>query len=291
MRFRRPIELLYKREEPGDPRLGEIAQMPEIPAFEKASWDLAIVGLPDDRGVLQNRGRPGAAEGPDAIRKWFYRLVPKTLDVKIADLGNLEMPGSLEASHALATDAVAVALGRARRVVVLGGGHDWAYSSIAALLQGGRTGFVNFDAHLDVRASPDQHSGTSFWRALETGVAGEDAIWCGVQNASAAVLHLEYVGAKGGRIFFSDEEPASFALPKCEGVEISLDMDVFTMSEAPGVSAPQPAGVSHERMLPWLREALSLPNARTFGIYELSPPNDVAEATARLAARCLWEAL
>ncbi|MER3485269.1 MAG: hypothetical protein C4345_04100, partial [Chloroflexota bacterium] len=30
------------------------------------------------------------------------------------------------------------------------------------------------------------------------------------------------------------------------------------------------------------------PTVRTFGIYELCPPHDVEDMTARLAARCLW---
>ena len=109
-------------------------------------------------------GRAGAAEGPNAIRKWFYRLVAAG-DIKIADLGNMEMSDDLHADHDRATQAIAIALGKAERVAVLGGGHDWGYCPIAALMQGGSVGFVNFDAHLDVRASKVHHSGTSHWRA------------------------------------------------------------------------------------------------------------------------------
>ncbi len=296
MKFKSDLDLLFSRGEPEDPRLGDIAQMPALREFEKGKWDIAIIGLPDDRGVLLNRGRGGASEGPDAIRKWFYRLVPPCPSLRIADLGNLIMSENLEADHATATDAVAVALGHAKRVVILGGGHDWGYSPVAALAQGGRTGFISVDAHLDVRASGLQHSGTSYWRALETIIKGEDAFWLGAQRPSTAKLHLDYVCAKGGTVVFAEDlaKEIDATLAKsaaCELVDLSLDMDVFVMSEAPGVSAPQPSGLPARELLPVLKRILQDPKVRTFGIYELSPPNDVQEATARLAARCLWEAL
>ncbi|MCH8274660.1 MAG: formimidoylglutamase [Armatimonadetes bacterium] len=299
MKFQVNRELLYSRGEPDDPRLGDVTQTPTVREFEKRDWDIVLIGLPDDRGIAMNRGRPGAAEGPSAIRKWFYRLVPPATDLRIADLGDLVMTDSLEADHAAATEATALGLSRAKRVALLGGGHDWAFSPIAALKQAGRTGFINLDAHLDVRPSAVPHSGTSYWRALEAGVQGEDAVWFGVQKASAAKMHKEYVEAKGGRVFFGDgskgSDPeallreAKSLSGRCDAVDLSLDMDVFAMSEAPGVSAPQPGGLEARTVLVLLGELLRSERVRTFGIYETSPPNDVMEMTSRLAARCLWE--
>lgn len=293
MKFEINPELLFSRGEPEDPRLGEIARMPTLAEFEKSKWDAAIIGFADDRGIALNKGRVGAKEGPNSIRKWFYRLVPPSKTLDLADLGDMQMSGSIEADHAKAADVIAIALGHARRVVVLGGGHDWGYSPIAALMQGGRTGFVNFDAHLDVRASGLQHSGTSYWRALETGIRGEDAVWCGIQRTAASELHRAYVEAKGGKIFDAEEPLSELAnaLPDCEAFDVSLDLDVVSMSEAPGVSAPQATGLPAREVLNSLQQTLTSPKARTFGIYELCPPHDVNEMTARLAARYLWEAI
>jgi formiminoglutamase len=294
MRFRIDPELLFSRGEPDDPRLGDIAKMATLAEFEKGKWDLALLGLPDDRGVLLNKGRPGAAEGPDAIRHWFYRLVPPNAKARIADLGNLQMTDNLESDHSTAAEVIAVALGHADRVAILGGGHDWGFSPISALMQGGKTGFVNLDAHLDVRPSAVQHSGTSYWRALEAGIEGENAFWHGIQKPSLAKLHEKYVEAKGGSLSlagdeFSDEVPK--AIERCDAFDVSLDLDVFAMSEAPGVSAPQPLGLPAAEVVGILRRLLAEPKVRTLGIYELSPPNDPTGSTARLAARCLWEAL
>jgi formiminoglutamase len=295
---------LFSRRDPEDPRLGDVAQIVTLPEFEKRHWDWAIIGLPDDRGVALNGGRPGAAEGPNAIRKWLYRLVPPR-HLALADLGDLGMTDDLDADHRTATSAIAAALGHADKVAVLGGGHDWGYCPIAALMQGGIAGFVNFDAHLDVRASKVHHSGTSYWRALESGINGENAFWYGVQMAATAAAHRQYVEAHGGLISWADSldpEADGFLTSTdarfgefaegCDYLDVSLDMDVFSSASAPGVSAPQPLGLSPEEIIVMLSSVFSAPKLRTVGIYETAPPLDLpGEPTSRLAARCLWEAL
>jgi formiminoglutamase len=298
MRFQSDRSVLFSRGESDDPRLGDLVRMPSAEEFSKLRWDAAIIGFPDDRGVALNKGRAGAKNGPNAIRKWLYRLVPPTRNSAIADLGDMAMTEDLHHDHEQAVGAVMFGLSHAKRVLILGGGHDWGFAPIKALMSGGRTGFVNLDAHLDVRASREEHSGTSYWRALESGVRGEDAVWIGVQRASLASAHEEYVYAKGGQIFFSETQLRAEiggmmqALGKvCHSVDLSLDMDVFCMSHAPGVSAPQPGGMSAADGLALIREALLHPFVRTFGIYELAPDLDENEKTARLAARCAWEAL
>lgn len=299
MTFRLSPELLFSRGEPEDPRLGDVARMVSPHEFAKDSWDWTIIGLPDDRGIALNKGRIGAKEAPKAIRKWFYRLVPTNTATKIADLGDLEMTRDLNHDHEEATQAIAFALGHSKRVAILGGGHDWGFSPIAACMKIGETGFINLDAHLDVRPSDIHHSGTSYWRALERGIKGENAVWFGVQRSATATLHEGYAIAKGGRVFFADDDPKPGMLSqaakeiesRCHSLDLSLDMDVFEMSSAPGVSAPQPTGLKAHIVLEAISAIAALPKMRTFGIYELSPPNDIADMTARLAARCLWQAM
>lgn len=291
MKFEQNPNLLYTRGDHHDPRMGDVTVMPTLRKFEKAEWDVAILGFADDRGVMMNQGRPGAAQGPDRIREFFYKMVVHEV-LRIADLGNLMLSRDLDADHALATEAIVLALSRAKRVALLGGGHDWGFSPVAALMQAGRTGFVNADAHLDVRASEVHHSGTSYWRALESGVRGEDALWFGVQPSSTSLFHREYVLAKGGCVIEEDLGEAIKAgqsvLDACDLVDLSLDMDVFAMSAAPGVSAPQPSGLPVSVVIQFIEHLLFSPKVRTFGIYELCPPHDVEDMTARLAARCLW---
>lgn len=300
MKFSHDPSLLFSKNDIEDPRMGDVAKMVSLQDFDKQRWDWAIIGFPDDRGVTLNGGRAGAKDGPNAIRKWFYRLVSPG-DSKIADLGDMEMTDDLHADHDRATDAIAIALGKAEKVAVLGGGHDWGFCPIAALMQGGTVGFVNFDAHLDVRPSKVHHSGTSYWRALENGVKGENAAWIGVQSSAASAAHVNYVRAHGGAISWADAANDDTVVNNVldpmlsatyDYLDVSLDMDVFSMADAPGVSAPQPLGLAACDVVTMLSTVLSRPTLRTFGIYETAPLLDTeGEPTSRLAARCLWEAI
>src|ERR1700694_5463437 len=102
----RPRDVVQR---PDDPRLGEIVewwQESEPPDLARRALSLgraALIGFPQDEGVRRNHGRPGAAEAPNEIRRWLYRLTPgdprRHADLATLpplDLGNLRMEGNLE---------------------------------------------------------------------------------------------------------------------------------------------------------------------------------------------------
>ena len=126
--------------------------------------------------MRRNRGRVGAADGPAALRR---ALAPLALhgplargEVGLHDLGDAETVGEdLEGGQAAAAALTAAALDRAgaRLTVVLGGGHETAWSSYQGLMRSGlgpragqRWGVLNLDAHFDLREEPRPSSGTPF---------------------------------------------------------------------------------------------------------------------------------
>src|SRR6056297_1308510 len=50
---------------------------------------IAIIGFCCDAGVIRNQGRPGAMEGPDAIRKVLAKFSWQLGSKNIYDLGNI----------------------------------------------------------------------------------------------------------------------------------------------------------------------------------------------------------
>ncbi|MBP7476118.1 MAG: hypothetical protein KA810_12755, partial [Pyrinomonadaceae bacterium] len=60
------VELYASRNDPNDPRVGDIVRTTED---QYAAAAVVILGCPQDEGVRRNRGRAGAAAAPDAIRK------------------------------------------------------------------------------------------------------------------------------------------------------------------------------------------------------------------------------
>ena len=52
---------------------------------------ISIIGFASDEGVIRNKGRPGAKEGPNAIRKAASGLcLPDGYSRTVFDLGNIE---------------------------------------------------------------------------------------------------------------------------------------------------------------------------------------------------------
>src|SRR5439155_26793165 len=96
----RRAEIPPVRSDPEDPRVGSLLGTGTTP--DEA--DVVLVGFPTDEGVRRNGGRPGAAEGPDALRRVLWTLTPDaerhgdftSLLRRTADLGNLAVAGDLE---------------------------------------------------------------------------------------------------------------------------------------------------------------------------------------------------
>src|SRR5205085_7353449 len=89
--------------DPDDLRVGSLLGTATTP--EEA--DVVLVGFPTDEGVRRNGGRPGAADGPDVLRRALWTMTPDAergdefadLLTRTADLGNLAISGDLEADQ------------------------------------------------------------------------------------------------------------------------------------------------------------------------------------------------
>ena len=172
----------------------------------------------------------------------------------------------------------------------------------------GRVAVVNVDAHADVRPhTGEPHSGTPFRRLLLDPVArldGASLVEWGLQRAANAVAHLQFLEGQGARAVFWDDLPdgdraAGTALTEIlaalagshAGLALSVDLDAFPQSCAPGVSAPGVVGVPPGAVLRAAARLGAMPCVTQLGIYELNPRFDVDGATARLAARIAWSYL
>ena len=260
-----------------------------------------IQGYPDDEAILHGGGRAGASLGPTQIRQELLRMTPHVLfegEPSIADIGDIS-ESSVENRHSRATAQVEALLRHGHRVITLGGGHDYGYPDGRAFLTAftERPLIINLDAHLDVRdLSKGITSGTPFFRLLEE-FSSFDFAEIGIQSHCNAKAHFAYAEGKGAKILSFDEWSLSgvslpeFVMKRLDPwlvqrrpVFLSLDMDVLAASSAPGCSAPQPLGVPALELYNLLLILFQRLNIRLFGIYEVAPPLDVQNLTAKLAA-------
>lgn len=299
--------LFLSRDSQKDPRIGDILIQ------ELTQKNIIIAGYPDDEGIANNHGRVGAKGAPDRIRHFLYRMTPPVSGEELGpifDIGNLEIQKiALKERHEHAKKAALQSLKSGHRWMALGGGHDYAYADGAALIefaveQKQKPLIINFDAHLDVRPIESNiNSGTAFQRLLSE-YTNFDLLEIGIQDHCNSKTHMEWLKSKGGKVLLNEEILCSNDSPvvtilkfiepwiaKRRLTFVSMDIDVFTTSQAPGCSQSWPLGLQSHDVFKVLEVIRTRMDVRALGIYEVSPVLDVADMTAKLAAQIAYQFL
>lgn len=285
--------LFYQRNDPNDRRLGEVVQSSPA-AYEQA--DVVILGCPQDEGVRRNGGRVGAAEAPNAIRRCFYKLTITGVDkLSIFDLGNTIIRETLEATHDCQQQVVRQVIADGKQLIVLGGGNDVSYPDCAGLAEtAGNVLALNVDAHYDVRADSVRNSGTPYRQLLEGGYVQPAQFYemCSQPFANSPV-YTQYLREKGAHVYplrelrtegLEARFGAILAQSAADAVFWGLDMDSVRASDAPGVSAPNPTGLTGDELCIIAEIAGLHPRTRLLEISEVNPTYDIDQRTCRLAA-------
>lgn len=306
----------------------EHARWHEVVATAQAGGDQAggdqvsLLGFSTDEGVRRNGGRVGAAQGPAALRR---ALSPLALhgplasgEVRIKDYGDVVTEGEdLEAGQTAAAEATAAALDAAgsQLSVVLGGGHETAWSSYRGLMAsqhmqtgegvGPRWGVLNLDAHFDLRSESRPTSGTPFLQMAEAERgAGRESLAYAVlglaepSNTGALFAQARSLGVR----WMTDVECAEagaagvrrFVEEFCADLEVlylTIDLDLLPADVAPGVSAPASMGVATPLVAVAVRAAAATGKLRLLDVVELNPSLDQDGRTAKTAARLIDEAV
>jgi formiminoglutamase len=298
----RPDESLFTpRNDPNDPRMGEwIVRRPE----HFAKCQVVILGCPQDEGVVRNKGRAGAKLAPSEIRRAFYRLPkPAALDsIRVFDLGDLILPSTLEDIHALQFELVRRLLKEGKVVISLGGGNDIAYPDVkAAAKQFGRVSAFNVDAHLDLREDRQPNSGTPYRQLIEEKLLLPELFHeVGIQPLANSSRYLDY--ARERRISVHPLQEVQergvdevlrgpLSASQVKAIFWGFDLDSVRASDAPGVSAPSPIGLSAEQICRIATLAGRDARTRVIEVSEVNPTYDVDGRTSRLAALLLMHAL
>lgn len=270
-----------------------------------------IVGFPQDEGVRRNGGRIGAAHAPDEIRRWLYRLTPyhaaenaNLTGLGILDIGNLVVSNDLEASQAALAEVVGELLHHQAIPIVLGGGHETAYGVYLGHVRASHeVAIINLDAHLDVRPTVDHlgHSGSPFRQAMEhpeRPLPGSRYACFGAQPFSVSREHLEFVQQRGGMVCWNTDglerhlrQFESQHLGTNVGIHLSIDADVVRSSEVPGVSAPNPMGLSGDDVVRFAFQCGADRRVVSLELVEINPRFDVDGRSARWGAVVIWHFL
>jgi formiminoglutamase len=293
-------DLLFQRGDGNDPRLGELVF---AAPGDYAQATVVLLGCPQDEGVRRNGGRVGAALAPDAIRRFFYRLTTYQVEhIRLFDLGNLIVQSTLEQTHQRQRQLVRQIIADGKTLIMLGGGNDLSYPDCAGLADAAAPVLAfNVDAHFDVRADAVGNSGTPYRQLLEEGVLEPTNFYeIGSQPFANSAAYARYLHDKDVSVIPLAQLRAGGLTDTFErilrertpaAVFWGLDMDSVRAADAPGVSAPNPLGLSGEEFCAVAAVAGRWPKTRLLEISEVNPVYDIDNRTSRLAAVALWSFL
>lgn len=283
-----------------------------------ADADVVILGAPFDGGTSH---RPGARFGPNAIRQTCYLphdgsrpslalRVDALKDLRVLDAGDVETyAGDIEGSLRAIEDAVARIAASGAIPVVLGGDHTIALPDATGVARHhgfGRVSMLHFDAHADTGDIEFGHlhgHGQPMRRLIESGaVRGDRFLQIGLRGYWPGPEILDWMAGQRMRSYEMTEivtrgldecltEAYAIALDDCDGVYLSVDVDVCDPGHAPGTGTPEPGGLSARQLLDAVRRTCYELPVVGLEIVEVAPPYDHADITAYLGNRVVLEAL
>lgn len=304
-----PKDLFFKGR-PGDTRLGEWVIATDDTPPRSRKEQIVLLGCPDDQGVVLNRGRAGAKDGPDSIRKHLYRMTPpmdfaweKTIE--LFDLGNALVSKELAKTHENVFQLAKALSAAGCTILALGGGHDFAAPNFLGWREGHprkKVSLINVDPHLDVRPleNGQAHSGTPFRIILESGkIEGKQFLQFGTKANRNAREHFAYCQKQGVKIHSFESLQTTegkglshfkkaFTAYSLKAQKTALTIDMDCCEEAEGTSAAPAVGFRASELCAMAAFAGAQKKVTLLEIAEIAPPLDPTERSSRIAAEILF---
>lgn len=262
--------------------------------------DFILHGFAVDEGVKRNKGRVGAKEAPDIIRKNTANFPVVNPAFVLKDFGNIACEdGNLEKSQKELANKIAAVLKMKGKSLVFGGGHEVTFAHFSGIKQAfpdKRVGIINIDAHFDNREIDPNigaSSGTGFWQIAQQGEI--HSLHMGIQKNSNTLKLFDIAHQFGMKYILADElffenlpniyQKIDEFLAGVDVLYLTICMDVFNASIAPGVSATAYNGImADSAFMHYFKHILKNEKLIAMDIAEVNPSLDIAERTARLAA-------
>jgi agmatinase len=283
-----------------------------------AGADVVIFGAPFDGGTSH---RAGTRFGPQFIRQTCYLphdgsrpslalRVDALRDLNVFDAGDVEMfSGDAERSVRDLQEAVYAVASTGAIPLILGGDHTIAWPDAAGVAQHlgqGRVSMIHFDAHADtgnINFGSLIGHGQPMRRLIESGaLRGDRFLQIGLRGYWPEPATLTWMAQQQMRSYEMTEvvarglnecltEAFAIATDECDGVFLSVDIDVCDPGHAPGTGTPEPGGLTSRELLDSVRRvAYELPVVG-MDVVEVAPSYDHADITSFLANRVVLEAL
>ncbi|UYV39340.1 agmatinase [Rhodobacteraceae bacterium D3-12] len=292
--------------------IATFGKRPYVEDWNRIEADVAILGAPYDFGT---QWRSGARFGPRAIREASTLFsfghagaydheddatyLPGS--VRIVDMGDADIvhTDTLK-SHANIETGVRAALAAGALPVTIGGDHSINIPCINAFDDQGDIHILQIDAHLDF---VDERHGVRFGHGNPMRRAAEKPYvtgltQVGIRNVSSTAKD-GYADARDmGSDILSVRQTRKLGaegllarIPKGARLYITIDIDAFCPSIAPGTGTPSHGGFLYYEVLELLQGAAQNHEIVGLDLVEVAPDYDPTGSTSILAAQLLLNTL
>ena len=291
------------------------AKAPVCLDWEHIDADVAILGAPNDMGT---QWRSGARFGPRGIREastlfsfghaGAYDFEDDVMyltreDVRMVDVGDADIVHTdMVSSNANIELAVQKILAAGAMPVVLGGDHSIHAPVIKAFQGKGPIHILHIDAHLDFvdeRHGVRYGHGSPLRRASEMDhIVGMTQL--GIRNVSSSNRD-DYAAARAAgstvlsvrQVRMLGAEGVLAQIPEAANYYITIDIDGFDPSIAPGTGTPSHGGFQYYEVLEIIQGLAKRSQGRIVGMHlvEVAPAYDPTGVTSILAAQLLMNSI
>ena len=292
--------------------ISTFGKRPYVSDWSAIEADVAILGAPFDAGT---QWRAGARFGPRSVREastlfsfghagaYDHEDDATYLpgDVRIVDIGDADIVHTdTGASHANIERGVRAIMDAGALPVTIGGDHSINIPCINAFEGQGDIHILQIDAHLDFvdeRHGVRHGHGNPMRRAAEKPyVTGLTQV--GIRNVSSTAKE-GYVDARAmGSDIISVRQARSMGveglaarIPAGARLYITIDIDAFCPSIAPGTGTPSHGGFLYYEVLELMQAVARRHEVVGLDLVEVAPAYDPTDSTSILAAQLLLNTL
>ena len=296
---------------------------------EIAKYEAAFIGVPFDTGTTYRPGTrfgPQAVRRISALYDGYS--VDGVADIyeelDLCDAGDIFcIPGNIEKTFDQVTKAVSHVYTAGVFPIMCGGDHSLGFPHVRGIAPhiDGNVGIIHVDRHIDIQEKDmDERMHTTPWywtthepthtthrdhshmhdvglpnchpkNLVQMGIGG----WYGsrpgtlvARRRGTSVMTMNDIEELGPEK--AAERALELAWDGCKAVYLSFDIDSFDPGFAPGTGSPEPGGLLPREGFELVRR-IAQEGLCGMEVVEVSPPYDVNDNTAQLAARVILDAL
>lgn len=265
-----------------------------FPELEEDAYDIAIIGVQDDRAAVNNEG---CALAPDYFRAQFYTLHEGPYTTRLVDLGNIKAGATISDTY-VALKMVVSELVKLNIVpVIIGGGQDLTYAQYLAyesLEQ--KVDLVVVDSKFDLDEEDQEGLSAKSDTYLNKILLHQPNYLFNFSNIGYQTYFVNQDSLKVmSKLYFDVHRLGEFnddmalAEPIVRNANmISFDLGAIRSSDAGANANASPNGFYGEQACRISRYAGMSDKLTSIGFYEFNPAFDQNGQTAMLLAQIVW---